>query len=219
MNRALWLSVQRSKGNERCSKWIFITFCRDSRNDDLHPLRDSSTTSVWSTSQSGFIWNIGSADILSTFRIYTLLWFPYTRASVSISQTSQHIVQLQRLTIAPHCRGKNRRRIDLQHAPRQVPGGFLDCFGGHVQSRAADVEEILGRKKPGGTTPQLYRKSELLRCSHFPICLHRNKNCGMYFSDSRTCRAIVLHTEETKNLPEEYNGRWEPQRACTNERS
>jgi hypothetical protein len=36
---------------------------------------------------------------------------------------------------------------------------------------------------------------------------------------SRTCRAIVLHTEETKNPPEEYNGRGVLQRACTNERS
>jgi hypothetical protein len=66
---------------------------------------------------------------------------------VSIFQTSQRIVQIQRLATAPHCRGKNERRIDLQHAPRQVLGGLLDCFGGHVQIRAADVEEILGIKK------------------------------------------------------------------------
>ena len=128
-------------------------------------------------------------------------------------------MQLQRLATASHCRGKNRRRIDLQHDPRQVPGGFLDCFGGHVQSRAADVEEVSGRRKLGGTTPQLYRKHELLRCSHFPICLHSNKNCGMYSGDNRSCRVIVLHIEETKNLPEEYNGRGAPQRSCTNERS
>ena len=128
-------------------------------------------------------------------------------------------MQLQRLATAPHCRGKNRRRIDLRHAPRQVPGGFLDCFGGHVQSQATDVEEILGMKKPGGMTPQLYRKLELLQCSHFPICLHSNKNCGMYSNDSCICRAVVLHTEETKNLPQEYNGRGAPQQACTNERS
>jgi hypothetical protein len=38
----------------------------------------------------------------------------------------------------------------------------------------------------------------------------------MYSSDSRTCRAIVLHIEETKNLPEEYNGRGAPQRTCSN---
>jgi hypothetical protein len=31
------------------------------------------------------------------------------------------------------------------------------------------VEEILEIKKPGGTTPQLYRKLELLRCSHFSV--------------------------------------------------
>jgi hypothetical protein len=31
------------------------------------------------------------------------------------------------------------------------------------------VEEILGIKKPGGTTPQLYRKLELLRCSNFSV--------------------------------------------------
>ena len=128
-------------------------------------------------------------------------------------------MQLQRLATSPHCRGTNRRRIDLQHASRQVPGGFLDCFGGHVQSRAADVKEIFGRKKPEGTTPQLYGKLEFLRCSHFPTCLHNNKNCGMYSSFSRTCRAIVLHIEETKILPEEYNGRGAPQRACTNGRS
>ena len=66
---------------------------------------------------------------------------------------------------------KNRRRIGLQHAPKQVPRGFLDCFGGHVQSRAADVERILGRKNPGGSTPQL----ELLLCSHFPICFDSKK--------------------------------------------
>jgi hypothetical protein len=70
---------------------------------------------------------------------------------------------------------------------------ILDCIGGHVQSRATAVEEILGRKKPGGTAPQLYRKLELLLCSHFPVCLHSNKHCSMYSSDSRTCRAIVLH--------------------------
>jgi len=112
----------------------------------------------------------GTSDpqTLSIVRIYNLPIFPYTRASGSISQTSKRIVQLQRLATALHCRGKNRRRIDLQHAPRQLPGGFFDCFGGHVQIRAADVEEILGRKKPGGTIPQLYRKLELLQCSHFP---------------------------------------------------
>ena len=128
-------------------------------------------------------------------------------------------MQLQSLATSPLCRANNRRRIDLQHAPRPITGGFLDCFGGHVQSSAADLEEIFGRRKPGGTTPQLYRKLELLQCSHFPICLHSNKNCGMYSSDSRTCRAIVLHIEETKNLPEEYNGRGAPQRACTSELS
>jgi len=125
----------------------FSLLRRGSKNGDLHRLRDSSTTAMWSTSQSGFIWNIGSADLLSTVRIYTLPSSPYTRASESISQTSQRIVQLQRLATAPHGRGKNRCRIDPQHAPRQVPGGFLDCFGGHVQSRAADVEEILGKKE------------------------------------------------------------------------
>jgi len=41
----------------------------------------------------------------------------------------------------------------------------------------------------------------------------------MYSSDSRTCRAIVLHIEETKNLPQKYNGRRASQRACTNEPS
>ena len=40
---------------ERCTEWIFITFCRGSRNGDLHRSRDSSTTSMWSTSQSGSI--------------------------------------------------------------------------------------------------------------------------------------------------------------------
>lgn len=102
---------------------------------------------MWSISQSGFVRNIVTEDILSTVHMYTLPLFPYTRVSVPISRTSQHIVQLQRLATAPHCRGKNGCRVDLQHAPRQVPGGFLDRFGGHAQSRAADEEEILGRKR------------------------------------------------------------------------
>jgi len=38
----------------------------------LHRLRDSSTTSMWLKSQSGFIWNIASEDIISTIRIYAL---------------------------------------------------------------------------------------------------------------------------------------------------
>jgi len=41
----------------------------------------------------------------------------------------------------------------------------------------------------------------------------------MYSSDCRTYTAIVLHIEETKILPAEYNGREAPQRACTNELS
>ena len=75
------------------------------------------------------------------------------------------------------------------------------------------------KKKLGETTPQLCRKLELLRCSHFPVCLQRNKNCGMYFSDCRNCRAIVLHIEETKNLPEGYNGQGAPQRVCNKQLS
>ena len=54
---------------------------------------------------------------------------------------------------------------------------------------------------------------------NIPICLHSNKNCGMCSSNSRTCTANLLQIEETKNLPEEYNGRGAPQWACTNERS
>jgi len=111
-------------------------------------------------------------------------------------------VQLQRLATAPHCRGTNKQRIDLQQAPRQIPGGFLDCFGEHVQSRAAVVEEILGRKKPGGTSPKLHRKLELLQCSHFPICfflahgsVHHNSVLIKTQLDATVCK--YLFTEKS----------------------
>ena len=220
---ARWPSVQRSKGNaERCSKWIFITSCRGPINGELHRLRSSSNGNVINKSIGIHMEHRTRRHIIDCPHIYPSLVSLYTSFRIDFSNIAAYCAaSAPCYRTAPHCgTGKNRRWIDLQHAPRQISGGFLDCFGGHVQSRAANVEHILGRKKPQGTTPQLYRKLELLRCSHFPICLHSTNNCGMYCSDRQMyCTAIILHIEKTTNLPEEYNGRGAPQRSCTNERS
>jgi hypothetical protein len=82
------------------------------------------------------------------------------------------------------------------------------------------VEEILGEKSQEEQRHSFIESLNFCDAHIFPSVFTAIKIAACtYSSASRTCRAIVLHTEETENLPEEYNGRGAPQRTCTNERS
>ena len=129
--------------------------------------------------------------------------------SCSFSALLAHRIAEERTDPGPIC------STLLDKYPEDFSTASVDMFKTELQI----WKRFWGKKKSGGRTPQLYRKLEILRCSHFSNCLHSNKNCDICSSDSRTCTVTVLHIEETKNLPEEYNGRGASQRACTNERS
>ena len=54
----------------------------------------------------------------------------------------------------------------LDKYPEDFSTASVDTFKAELQM----WKRFWGRKRPRWTTPPLYRKLELLRCSHFPIC-------------------------------------------------
>ena len=96
--------------------------------------------------------------IIDCPHIYLSLISLYTSFSIELSNIAAYCA----VSAPCYCTAlqrKERKQDHLQHVPIQVPTGFLDCLGGHVQSRSGYVEEILVRKKFRGNDSIVLKKT------------------------------------------------------------